>query len=203
MIDAGRLFMGINGLSRITMKIEIQHIPSHGLTMDHHVQAMEFDILKILMDNGEAEFIAPIGINLSIVPIRDLIQVEGSVQTSVRLDCSRCLTGFESFLKKKFTLSYSRKIPQDLQQGETDDIELTAEQIGLITFQGDEIDLRSALAEQVVLALPYKPLCRKDCKGLCPCCGTNFNQKACDCDTQATGGPFDALKALKLPPSNR
>jgi uncharacterized protein len=185
------------------VKIEIQHIPSHGLTMNHHVQAVEFDILKILVDNGEAEFIAPIAVNLSIVPIRDLIQIEGSVQTSVRLDCSRCLTSFESFLQKKFTLSYSRKIPQDLQEGETDEVELTAEQIGLISFQGDEIDLHSALAEQVVLVLPYKPLCRNDCKGLCPSCGTNLNQETCGCDAQATGGPFDALKALKLPPSNR
>ena len=185
------------------MKIEIQHIPLRGLPIDHHMQAVEFDTLKLLMDKGEVEFIEPIGINLSIIPVRDLIQVEGSVQTSVRLDCSRCLTNFESPLQKKFMLSYSREIPQDLQQDEADDVELTADQIGLISFKGDEIDLRNALAEQVVLALPYKPLCRRKCKGLCPHCGTNLNQEACGCDTHRTGGAFDALKALKLPPSNR
>lgn len=181
------------------MKIETKHIPQQGLSMEHRMQADEFETLKLLMTRGEAEFIETIGIKLSIMPLKDLIEVEGSVKTRVRIACSRCVESYDEPLRRTFKLSYSRKIPQDLHPDESEGIELTAQQIGLILYQGDEIDLRDALAEQVVLALPYKPLCRQDCKGLCQNCGVNLNQEACQCKSKDTGGPFEALKGLKFP----
>ena len=42
-------------------------------------------------------------------------------------------------------------------------------------YRDDQIDLNELLREQFYLALPMKPLCREDCKGLCPQCGTNLN----------------------------
>lgn len=181
------------------MKIETQRIPEHGLLIEHQMQANDFEILKLLIAKGEAEFTDTIGIKLSILPHKDLIQVDGSVQTSVRIACSRCAESYDAQLRRQFTLSYSRKIPQDLHRDETEGIELTAQQIGLILYQGDQIDLRDALAEQVVLSLPYKPLCRQDCKGLCQNCGANLNQDVCQCESNPNGGPFEALKGLKFP----
>lgn len=181
------------------MKIETQHIPQHGLAMEHRMQANDFEILKLLITKGEAEFTDTIGIKLSIMPLKDLIQVDGSVQTRVRIACSRCAESYDAQLRRQFSLSYSRKIPQDLHRDETEGIELAAQQIGLILYQGDEIDLRDALAEQVVLALPYKPLCRQDCKGLCQNCGANLNRQVCQCKSNSNGGPFEALKGLTFP----
>ncbi len=181
------------------MKIETQHIPQHGLTMEHRMQAGEFDILKSLIAKGEVEFTGTIGIKLSIMPLKDLIQVDGSVKTSVRIDCSRCAESFDAQLRRQFSLAYSRKIPQDLHRDDAEEIELTAQQIGLILYQGDEIDLRDALAEQVVLALPYKPLCRQDCRGLCQNCGANLNREVCQCKADLNGGPFEVLKGLTFP----
>lgn len=181
------------------MKIETERIPQDGLSMEHRMQASDFEILKLLIAKGEAEFTDTIGIKLSILPLKDLIQVDGSVQTCVRITCSRCAESYDTQLRRQFTLSYSRKIPQDLHRDDTEGIELTAQQIGLILYQGDEIDLRDALAEQVVLALPYKPLCRQDCKGLCQHCGANLNYDVCQCESHPRGGPFEALKGLKFP----
>lgn len=181
------------------MKIETERIPQDGLSLKHRMQANDFEILKVLIAKGEAEFIDTIGIKLSIVQHKDLIQVDGSLQTCVRIVCSRCAESYDAQLRRPFTLSYSRKIPQDLHRDEKEGIELTAQQIGLILYQGDEIDLRDALAEQVVLALPYKPLCRQDCKGLCQNCGANLNLEACQCKSDLNGGPFEALKGLKFP----
>ena len=48
-------------------------------------------------------------------------------------------------------------------------------------YENDEIDLGQLMQEQFYLALPMKPLCRDDCKGLCPECGTNLNRGTCDC----------------------
>ena len=181
------------------MKIETQHIPQQGLVIRRRIEASEFETLNRLMTNKQADFSGTIDIDVSVVPLRDLIQVEGHVRTRVRLECSRCIESFEAPLHRRFALSYSRKIPEDLHQNKSDGIELTAQQIGLVHYKGDEIDLRDALAEQVVLALPFKPLCDEACKGLCPGCGANLNREACRCDTKAVAGPFDALKNLKLP----
>jgi len=50
-------------------------------------------------------------------------------------------------------------------------------------FQGGEIDLGPHVWEELVLAMPFKYLCREDCKGLCPHCGANRNITPCSCDT--------------------
>lgn len=181
------------------MKIETQHIPLHGLSRELRMQASNFEILKLLIAKGEVEFTDAIGIKLSIMPLKDLIQVDGSIQTRVRTTCSRCAENYDAQCRRRFSFSYSRKIPEDLHRDDPKGIELTAQQIGLILYQGDEIDLRDALAEQVVLALPYKPLCRQDCKGLCHNCGANLNRQVCQCKSNSNDGPFAVLKDLKFP----
>ena len=53
------------------------------------------------------------------------------------------------------------------------------------------------MREQFYLALPMKPLCGNDCKGLCPTCGTNWNKGTCDCSNQSEDPRLAALKALR------
>lgn len=181
------------------MKVEIHHIPSHGLDLSFEEQARRFAALKSLEDSGECEFVSPVAIALHIMPMPDFIRVQGRIETTVRQACARCLTRFKNRIKSGFTLNYSKTIPGDLHRNDKAGIELTAQQIGMIFYAGDEIDFSDALQEQVVLALPYKPICREDCKGLCPQCGQDLNQNVCKCGNEATNGPFAALKDLKLP----
>jgi uncharacterized protein len=65
-------------------------------------------------------------------------------------------------------------------------------------FEGHEIDLGSFLREVMTLALPLQPLCREDCRGLCPGCGADRNAGSCGCDQQRAKTPFAALEALKV-----
>ena len=48
-------------------------------------------------------------------------------------------------------------------------------------YLGDRIDLGEVVREHVALQLPMKPVCRDDCRGLCPQCGANWNEGTCDC----------------------
>jgi uncharacterized protein len=43
------------------------------------------------------------------------------------------------------------------------------------------VDVSTAVREELALAVPAYPLCREDCKGLCPVCGADLNQGPCDC----------------------
>ncbi len=181
------------------MKIQIQHLPSQGLDLSYKTTARDFPVLKQLTDEGECRFADPIVIELAIVAERNLIKVSGVVDATVKLACSRCLEGFHTPLYRRFTLRFSRDIPNALHVDDGQEVALTADQIGLVYFKGDEIDLRAAIQEQVVLSLPFKPLCAEDCKGLCPRCGTNLNSETCKCAERTAGSPFSVLKELDWP----
>jgi DUF177 domain-containing protein len=180
------------------MKIEIQNIPEQGMDVAYQRDAQDFTALKDLAETEGYEFINPIDIVLRIEPERDMIFVNGRIVSTLRVMCSRCLAPFEIPLKQGFNVRFSRKIPQDVHPGDAEGVELTADEIGLAFYEGDAIDLRDAVQEQVVLALPYQPICREDCMGLCPRCGADLNVEVCQCSAQKQPGPFDILKNLKL-----
>lgn len=68
------------------------------------------------------------------------------------------------------------------------------------------IDLTPIVREEFILSIPLQPLCRPDCKGLCPQCGANWNEGPCDCPSEAPdprwAGLADLLKDDKEPPAN-
>lgn len=61
-------------------------------------------------------------------------------------------------------------------------------------YRGDVIDLTEGLRQQLILGLPFKLLCREDCRGLCPRCGRNLNEGDCGCSPEERGG--EALRPL-------
>ncbi len=66
------------------------------------------------------------------------------------------------------------------------------------TYSGEKIDLSEFLKEQIVLSLPYKLLCKEDCKGLCPKCGTNLNIEKCNCKNNWEDSKFAVLRNIKV-----
>ena len=67
---------------------------------------------------------------------------------------------------------------------------------GVIISKDGYIDADEALTEQILLELPLKHLCKEDCKGLCPKCGTDLNKGSCCCDTSDPDPRFDVLRKL-------
>lgn len=183
------------------MKIETHHIPAQGFDLKFEEPAAGFETLKQLMDNFVCDFVSPIRIDINVMPMRDFIRVKGSLNIVVRLACVRCLGDFNHRLKSRFTLNYSNQIPKDLHNSEKgkEGIELTAQQVGIVFYKGDEIDFTDAIQEQVVLAMPYNPLCADSCNGLCSQCGQDLNKGKCHCGAIQDDGPFSALRKLKLP----
>ncbi len=58
------------------------------------------------------------------------------------------------------------------------------------------LELRDAVREELILAMPGYVVCQEDCKGLCPSCGADLNVEPCDCEP-ATDPRWQALDALK------
>jgi uncharacterized protein len=61
------------------------------------------------------------------------------------------------------------------------EMELHNEDLDVYYYEGDEIDLDPYVYEEVMLNMPMRPLCREECKGICPTCGKNRNTEPCDC----------------------
>ncbi len=66
------------------------------------------------------------------------------------------------------------------------------------TYTGKVVDLDPMVREQLLLALPAYPVCKDDCKGLCPVCGANLNDRECGCDRHVPDPRWAGLKNVKL-----
>jgi uncharacterized protein len=65
------------------------------------------------------------------------------------------------------------------------------------TYAGKTLDLDSVLREQLLLAVPGYPVCGEGCKGLCPVCGTNLNERDCHCERRTPDPRWAGLEKLK------
>jgi uncharacterized protein len=123
------------------------------------------------------------------------IRIAGSLSTTVEAPCSRCLEPARYEVSKAFDLFFRQK--DEFMFDEDDEIELTEKDTRTAFFSGTELNIGDVLHEQLLLALPMKALCKLDCKGLCPTCGTNFNVKSCQCPQEQFNPNLDALMEIK------
>jgi uncharacterized protein len=75
-----------------------------------------------------------------------------------------------------------------------EEVEIVEDELMIGFFSGDGVNLADVVREQVLLSVPMKIVCRPDCRGLCPVCGENRNDKECDCSLQYEDSPFAFLK---------
>jgi len=131
------------------------------------------------------------------------VYIEGTLTGALEPECARCLVRYREPLREPFRLVLEpagTRVPADPNAAR----ELArygmclVDELEMGWFQGHEIDLGSFLREVVTLALPLQPLCREDCRGLCPGCGADRNAGPCGCDEQRAKTPFAALEALKV-----
>jgi uncharacterized protein len=170
-----------------------------GLLLGFEVKPNAFAVLTEMEKEGQCEFLSPIRADLRVQRFGDIVEVEGNIDTLVQLTCGRCLKNFQNRLNSSFSLTYKHGVPDTEAVGtQQEEIELTEEDMGLIYYQGEEIDLQNEIQEQVVMALPLRALCKTDCKGLCPQCGCDQNQGDCGCTKTTSSGRFDILKNLNL-----
>jgi len=111
------------------------------------------------------------------------ILVSGQVQGVYDFDCSRCLSPFS----EPFSVAVSEVLAYEGQPGAEDGYEIS----------GDHAHLEPVVRDVVMLAMPLKPLCREDCKGLCPICGADLNAEDCGHDRRPTDLRWEPLARLR------
>jgi len=120
------------------------------------------------------EFAQKEPVNLTITNLGNkIIMIEGSTNISLTLFCSRCL--------KEIVFPFKIEVQKEV------DFNLTEEQRaeGLDETNyiiGYKLDVDTLIYDEILIEFPLQLLCSEDCKGLCKTCGTDLNEKSCDCD---------------------
>jgi len=134
------------------MKIDTNQISPEGLTITEDLIPSKLDLdADVIKFKGTLKATADISKITNAVTVR--LNLRGAMNTS----CSRCLEELEITLDKNVILNF----PAD----KTNPV----------------IDLDPDIREEVLLEYPIKPLCKVNCRGLCPACGENLNQGKCRC----------------------
>ena len=113
-------------------------------------------------------------------------------RTQVHLTCGRCLKDFDQGVNVDFLVQFEEKPEKATLHGaDPDDPE---ENVAF--FVDEEMLLGEELRQELELQVPYRPLCKTDCAGLCPRCGADLNSGPCGCDLSPQNSPFAKLRGL-------
>ena len=178
--------------------LHTEQIKDKELFLNFEEDPRTLPIIAEMIKIQACEFRKPLKISVKAFKIRELYEVEGHFETQIRISCSRCLKNFDTPLASDFALTYAREMQGLMDVLDEKEIELKLEDVGLLYFRGEEINLQQGIQEQIVMAFPLQPLCTRDCKGLCPQCGSNLNQKDCGCRQIPGSNKFAVLKNLRL-----
>lgn len=157
------------------MQIPLSDIPSEGLELQ-----LEMDPATLDLEDSGVQFVTPIHVQSRLVVMDRTVYVSGDADAQVRLQCVRCLEAIPFPARSSFQVHVE---PQESASGKTPGEwhELHREELDDYCYSGDTINLLELLREQILLALPAYPLCRADCRGLCPQCGADRNRLSCRC----------------------
>jgi len=173
------------------MAIKISDIPPQGIVIDIE------DKLD-LVENGQAPAHYKATVTVRPEP-NGIFHIAGKVDAETELECSRCLRRFPFTIKDAdldFDLLPERALATAAEH------ELGRSELDTEFYRGDEIEPQDFIREQILLALPMVPVHRQDCRGLCPVCGVDRNEKECGCQSDVPASeesPFAVLKKIIKP----
>ncbi len=170
-----------------TLWIALNDIPAEGREFLFSDQSLWTGPMKEL--GVAAKIGKPLEASMHIVPQDDGWLVTGRLTGSVLIPCDVCVEEFEQPIEADFD---SFEEPSMAEGEYADECRVRVEK-GVPQF-----DASGFLWEQFMLALPTRPTCRPDCKGLCPGCGVNRNTGTCTCAEDGGDPRLAVLRKLKL-----
>lgn len=155
-----------------------------------------FDLPEFTQGADVYTFAEPLAWTIQVTNTGGAFLISGNVTGVGTTSCVRCLEPAEYELDGEVEGYF-------LIQGS--DVELTQEEeeeYELLDEETHEINLGDLLVAALSLAVPYTPLCRDDCKGICAGCGANLNTQECTCDApeddEFDANPFAVLKNIRF-----
>jgi uncharacterized protein len=176
------------------MKILVDDIPESPRELEFSENIEELNETFAQGKSGDFRFPPLADVDLVCYRSGRELFFHGSFRAQIDSVCSRCLKEFSMPVEQEFDFVLS---PAPLRSaGATE--ELRPEELGLSYYSGDEINLGPLIREQVMLALPTRPLCAEVCRGLCGGCGADLNFEECRCAQPADDPRTAFSRKLKI-----
>jgi uncharacterized protein len=168
------------------MILDLTHLRQGESTLSRRYDPAAFD-----GRSSQFRVVAPVALEAKVHKDKTRFRLVGSLTATLQLACSRCVEAFDLPVAASFDVRY---LPQSENTG--DEREVEEDDLSDAFYRDEQIDLGQLIEEQFYLALPMKPLCRDDCKGLCASCGANLNEETCGCQVQWEDPRLAGLKTL-------
>jgi uncharacterized protein len=171
-----------------------------------------------IVDLPDGVVLGPVSVLGRVIWTGHTVLIEGRVRAGAFLVCSRCLRSIERPVEAALSREFKATDEDQGKAGERanrghhgrkrggDNADVSSrweseepaggENESPLPFSHQTVDLTFPVREALVLELPMKPVCRDDCAGLCPVCGTDLNEKACGCRAEKADTRFLSLKKL-------
>ena len=170
------------------MDVNVSQISEYdGLTIQHVYAEGE-----PRLTGDESRIAGRTTLNLHASRDGEKVRLVGSLSAAVEIDCDRCLALVSLPVDKTFDLLYVPPLRAEEEK------ELEDDDLSIAFYQRQVIDLDDLVREQIELALPMGRLCREECGGLRPRCGTNLNEAECTCAADLADSRWGALGGLKF-----
>jgi uncharacterized protein len=160
------------------MKIQIGSL-SEG-THQYHFEADPADIAL-----GEG-FAGPVVVDATLDKTGKQVFLSARLETTGSFACDRCTTQFELLLNPEYRMYYV-KDEGDAEGFDPSEVQVVPPGLPII-------DLTDDVRQTILLSVPLKLLCRRDCKGLCPRCGKDLNDGPCGCPGEESDSRWAGLR---------
>ena len=128
-------------------------------------------------------FQSPVAVKGEVAASAGIVTLRMTVRTRIHGNCDRCLAPFVHEME----VPVERILVSSLNNEENDEY---------LLLDNYQLPLDELVEEELILNLPSKNLCRKDCRGLCPKCGRNLNEGLCGCRSDTIDPRLEVLKQL-------
>lgn len=169
--------------------ISINDLPPDGKEYDLDDQDIWLEpIQEFKMDY---KIVEPLHGKVFVQPVDEGILVKGSLRGAVTAPCNRCTEDAAITIDTEFS-EYEDIPPESHSKMDEHGAAIVYER------HAPMLNLGEVGWEQFMLALPIQPLCKEDCKGLCPQCGANLNNGSCSCTTDQGDPRLSALRGVTI-----
>lgn len=167
------------------MEVKVADIQPEGMRVSLTEEPSGIGVL-----GEDIKVVRPVEAKFSLKKVGTTVYLEGEIGAEVELGCSRCGEKYRTTVKSAFEMDMN---PIESAPA-AEERELKAGDLEVEFFKDGIIDLLDVIREQILLQVPMKPLCREDCKGLCPFCGQDLNIEKCACEPPKGHPGFAGLK---------
>lgn len=165
------------------MVIRVSEIPEEGLRIEG-VEAFPHPFM-------DPSWILE-ALSLFVEKAGEEVLVRGRLAARIPQLCGRCLEAFTVQVRAEVDTRFLPRLPGNRDE----ELELTSDDLELDFYENDLLELDRLLQTEAMLGLPMKPLCREECRGLCPVCGGNRNTHPCACEVRPPDPRLAVLKEL-------